>query len=205
MTVEVLTMPRPPLRRARPQERAPVVSNTRLAMIVLIAAESMLFAGLVGAYLVFRLAAPDWPPPDQPRLPLGVTAANSVVLLASVVPMTRALRTARRLDRRGLARAVAVTAILGAVFLGVQGVEWLRLLGHGLTPASGTYGATFYVLIGCHAVHVLAAVTWLAVVAHLAWRGAFTPLRHAGLEMCAIYWYFVCALWVVLFPLVYVL
>jgi cytochrome c oxidase subunit 3 len=174
-------------------------------MVVLIAAETMLFAGLIGAYLVFRLAARDWPPPSQPRLPLGVTTVNTIVLLASLVPMTRALRTARRLDRRGLARAVALTALLGSLFLAVQGAEWVRLLRHGLTPASGTYGATFYVLIGCHGVHVLAAVTWLAAVALLARRGAFTPLRHAGLEMCALYWYFVCALWVVLFPLVYVL
>jgi cytochrome c oxidase subunit 3 len=74
-----------------------------------------------------------------------------------------------------------------------------------LTLASGTYGATFYVLIGCHAFHVLIAVSWLAVVALLARRGVFTPLRHVGLEMCAIYWYFVCALWLILFPLVYVL
>lgn len=205
MAVEALTVPRPPLRRVRPQERTPVVSNTRLAMVVLLAAESMLFAGLIGAYLVFRLAAPNWPPPKQPRLPLGVTTANTVVLLASLLPMTRALRTVRRLDPRGLARAVALTALFGSVFLGVQGVEWIRLVRHGLTLGSGPYGAIFYVLIGCHAVHVLTAVGWLAVVAYLARRGTFTPLRHAGLEMCAIYWYFVCAVWLVLFPLVYVL
>jgi cytochrome c oxidase subunit 3 len=65
------------------------------------------------------------------------------------------------------------------------------------------YGATFYVLIGCHGLHVLIAVLWLAAVTLLARGGAFDAQRHAGLEMCAIYWYFVCALWVVLFPLVY--
>jgi heme/copper-type cytochrome/quinol oxidase subunit 3 len=41
------------------------------------------------------------------------------------------------------------------------------------------------------------------VTAVRARAGAFTPARHAGREMCAIYWYFVCGLWVVLFPLVY--
>ena len=50
----------------------------------------MLFAGLIGMYLVIRLSATTWPPPDQPRLPLLVTTLNTVVLFASLVPITRA-------------------------------------------------------------------------------------------------------------------
>lgn len=199
---EALVMRRrlPPL---PPLESEPPVSNTSLAMIVLITGETMLFAGLIGMYLVFRLSA-AWPPPDLPRLPLAVTALNSLVLLASILPLAGALRAIGRDDAARTARLVGATALLGVGFLAVQGAEWVRLVHHGLTLASGTYGATFYVLIGCHAAHVLTAVTWLAVVALLARTGRFTRARHAGLEMCAIYWYFVCALWVVLFPLVYV-
>jgi heme/copper-type cytochrome/quinol oxidase subunit 3 len=203
--VETLGVPRPSRRQVRHDERVPVVSNARLAMIILIGAESMFFAGLIGAYLVFRLSAHDWPPPDLPRLPLGVTTINSLLLFASVIPMTQALRTVHRVDRLGVVRGVTATTVFGTLFLAIQGAEWLRLVRHGLTLASGTYGATFYVLIGCHALHVLIAVGWLAVVAVLARRRVFTPLHFAGLEMCAIYWYFVCALWLVLFPLVYVL
>jgi cytochrome c oxidase subunit 3 len=197
-----LTMPRRTLPHTV-QEAAPPVSNTRLAMLVLIAAESMLFAGLIGTYLVFRLAQ-KWPPPDLPRLPLGLTAANSLVLFASLVPMTRALRAVRKGDRATVVRALELTALLGTLFLLVQGFEWVRLVRHGLTLGGSMYGATFYVLIGCHAAHVLVAVVWLVVTALLARRGAFRAARHAALEMCGVYWYFVCALWVVLFPLVYV-
>ena len=118
----------------------------------------------------------------------------------SVVPLSRAMRAADDAVARGL----ATTTALGATFLAVQGFEWARLVQHGLTLRSGTYGAAFYVLIGCHAVHVVVAVLWLAIMALLARRGAFTARRHGALEMCAIYWYFVCGLWAVLFPLVYV-
>ena len=45
--------------RRLPADSEPVVSNTRLAIVIVIAAETMLFAGLVGMYLVFRLSAPD--------------------------------------------------------------------------------------------------------------------------------------------------
>jgi cytochrome c oxidase subunit 3 len=191
MTAGTLTVPRRPV--SIPEVREPAVSNTRLAIVIVITAESMLFAGMIGMFLVFRLSR-AWPPPDLPRLPVGVAALNSIVLFASLVPLTRALRGAR----------VQIAALLGALFLTVQGVEWLRLLAHGLTPSSSVYGGTFYLLIGCHALHVLAAVIWLAVLAVLERRARPTWRSADGLEMCTIYWYFVCGLWAVLFPLVYV-
>lgn len=197
-----LAMPRR-IARLAVNPSAPPVSNTRLAMIVVITGESMLFAGLIGTFLVFRLSRP-WPPADLPRLPLGMTFLNTLVLFASAIPMTRALAAVRRDDRRTLVRSLALTALLGIAFLAVQGVEWIRLVRHGLTLGSSMYGATYYTLIGCHGAHVLIAVLWLAVTALLATRGVFRAAHHAPLEMCAIYWYFVCALWVVLFPLVYI-
>jgi heme/copper-type cytochrome/quinol oxidase subunit 3 len=197
-----LVMPRP--LHPRPVEPlAPPVSNTRLAMIVVIAAESMLFAGLIGTFLVFRLSARVWPPTALPRLPLGVTTLNTIVLLGSVVPMRAALRAVRRDDLAALRKGLGWSALLGAAFLAIQGGEWVRLVGHGLTAGGSLYGATFYLLIGSHGVHVLTAVVWLLATLALASAGRFTPARHAALEMCALYWYFVCALWAVLFPLVY--
>lgn len=202
MSAGTLTMPR---RHAAllPAPPPPVVSNARLAMLGLIVAETMLFAGFIGMFLVFRLAAPAWPPPNLPRLPLVLTGINSLVLFGSIIPMTLALRAVRRNDDVAVRRNVRLTATLGTLFLLVQGFEWIRLVGHGLTLGSSTYGGSFYVLIGCHAVHVFTAVVWLAIVAMLAVRGRFTATQHDGLEMCGIYWYFVSGLWAVLFPLVY--
>ena len=202
MTGGTLVMPRTTL-PSPAEPTAPPVSNARLAMIVVIAAESMLFVGLIGTFLVFRLAARVWPPADLPRLPLGVTTFNTLVLLSSVVPMSAALRAVRRDDGRALGRALVQTALLGTTFLAIQGGEWVRLVRHGLTAGGSMFGATFYMLIGCHGVHVLTAVVWLLATVVLARAGRFTAARHAALEMCAIYWYFVCALWLVLFPLVY--
>jgi heme/copper-type cytochrome/quinol oxidase subunit 3 len=109
----------------------------------------------------------------------------------------------RRDDAAAVTRNLSLATLMGVLFLAVQGFEWTRLVRHGLTLGSSIYGATFYVLIGCHAFHVLLAVLWLVTVTALAGRGFFTAAKHAPLEMCAIYWYFVCGLWVILFPLVY--
>jgi cytochrome c oxidase subunit 3 len=199
MSAGALLMPRRVSRPLAP-EREPAVSNLRLAMAVVIIAETMFFAGLVGMYLVFRLAASAWPPANLPKLPIVVTALNTVVLFASVVPLWRTAAAHRRGDAAAVAAGISWAAALGSLFLLVQGVEWIRLVGHGLTLGAGVYGGSFYVLIGAHALHVLVAVGWLGGVAWVLRRGG----RLGGaLEACALYWYFVCALWAGLFPLVY--
>jgi cytochrome c oxidase subunit 3 len=172
-------------------------------MAVFLSFEAMFFAGLIGAFLVFRLGSQVWPPAGQPRLPILVTSINTVILLISGYTMVAARRAARTGEWRGALPALSATAVLGGIFLSVQGSEWVRLIEHGLTLSAGVYGATFYTLIGCHALHVLGAVIWLLVVRFRAAGGALLRGRDTGFELCAAYWYFVVALWLVLFPLVY--
>ena len=186
-----------------PAPQRPILDNVRLAMIFLISGEIMFFGGLVSAFLVLRVSAPVWPPPLQPRLPLGVTGVNTLVLLASSVAMAAALRALARGDRDTLVRRLVVTTGLGALFLLVQGYEWARLIRFGLTLSSGVYGTTFYTLIGTHAAHVLGALVWLAVTVALAARGRFADGRTGPLRACAMYWHFVVALWPILYVAVY--
>jgi heme/copper-type cytochrome/quinol oxidase subunit 3 len=183
----------------------PPISNARLAMVIFLAFETMFFAALIGAYLVFRLGSAVWPPPDLPRLPIAVTWLNTGVLGLSALTMLRARRALGDGRRRDLERTLGATAVLGTTFLAVQGSEWVRLVRHGLTPASGVYGSTFYTLIGCHGLHVLAAVLWLLVVMVRVQRNRFTAPVRIPLELCGMYWVFVVALWAALFPLVYLL
>ena len=181
------------------------MSNARLAILILLGAEIMFFAGLIGAFLVFRLGSVTWPPSSQAdvRLPIGVTGINTIVLLLSGYTMIRALRVVRRDSQKELRRWLLVTGLLGAIFLVVQGSEWVRLVHHGFTLSSGIYGSIFYVLIGCHALHVLVAVVWELSVLAKALGGGFSADRHVGVEICTIYWTFVVGLWPILYVMVY--
>jgi heme/copper-type cytochrome/quinol oxidase subunit 3 len=181
----------------------PVVSNARIGLLMFLGAEAMFFAGLIGAFLVFRLGSPAWPPPFQPRLPVLVTGVNTVVLLVSGVTIQMALRAVRAGRLNGLGGYLLTTAFLGGLFLTVQGYEWIRLVRFGLTMSSGIYGSTFYTLIGCHGLHVFGAVLWLMVVLLQGRRGRFTAQQHTGVELCAMYWTFVVGLWPILYGLVY--
>lgn len=183
----------------------PSVPAPVLGTLFLIGGDIMLFAGLIFAFWVLRLAAPVWPPPLQPRLPVGVTAANTVVLLASSAAMVAGTRTLARGRDGALAGRLGLCALLGSLFLAIQGYEWARLIGFGLTVSSGIYGALFYTLVGAHALHVLAALVWLAVTAVLAARGRFARGRVDPVRACALYWHFVVALWPLLYASVYLL
>ena len=191
----------PPAPPVRPN--APLGSNAWLAVLMFLGAEAMFFAGLIGAFIVFRVGATVWPPPFQPRLPVGVTGVNTVILLISAVTMRMSLTAARGGDAGRLIRFLGLTGVLGAIFLAVQGYEWVELIRFGLTVSSSVYGGLFYTLIGFHALHVFGALIWLLVVFALAIQGWFSREHHVGLQTCGMYWTFVVGLWPVLYGLVY--
>lgn len=184
-------------------EPEPRINNALLAMMLFLGADLMFFVALLGAFLVFRGSSIDWPPLGQPRLPLAVTGVNTIILLASGFTMLRAMQMIRAQRMSAFVNYLLLTAALGAAFLLIQGSEWIRLVGFGLTMSSSVYGSIFYVLIGCHALHVLGAVLWLAVINFRARQNRYNAESHIGAQLCAMYWYLVVGLWPVLFVIVY--
>ena len=181
------------------------LSNAKLGILILLGAETMLFVGLIGAFLVFRMGNVTWPPLSLAniQLPRLVTGINTALLIISGFTMFQALRAIQSDRVKQLRIFLIFTGVLGLLFLVIQGSEWIQLVGKGLTLQSGVYGAIFYVLIGCHAVHVFGAVIWLAIVIGMAITGRFTSVHHTGVETCTIYWIYVVALWPILYFLVY--
>ena len=93
-------------------------------MLMLLCSEGVFFGGLIIAFLDLRLGAAQWPPPGQPRLPVGLTALNTAVLLLSSYTMGRARAAARAGDRHLLGRRLALTWGLGGLFLVVLMMAW---------------------------------------------------------------------------------
>ncbi|MEW6775341.1 MAG: cytochrome c oxidase subunit 3 [Bdellovibrionota bacterium] len=172
-------------------------------MAMFIAVEAMFFAGLASAFLVLRAGSGGtWPPLGQPRLPLEVTALNTLVLLASGAALILAERAA--LQGQKPTRLLPFSLLLGALFLAIQGSEWLRLIAQGLTLTSSVYGGLFYTLIGAHALHVLGGLAgaiwyWYSIRKSERLRDA-EKIRFRVVRM---YWLFVVGLWPVLYVLVY--
>jgi heme/copper-type cytochrome/quinol oxidase subunit 3 len=178
------------------------ISSARLAMLLFIGSESMLFAGLLAVYVALRFGSLSWPPAHL-YLPIKVTWVNTAFLLYSCYTMRQALRAGHANNQGRFVSFLSITGFLGVLFLCIQGYEWVQILREGVMTKARIYGSTFYLLIGCHALHVFGAVVWLWIVIRWARRGQLPASQFIRAELCGMYWYFVGAVWAVLFPLVY--
>jgi cytochrome c oxidase subunit 3 len=139
---------------------------------------------------------------DPWHLPL----LNTMLLLASSVTLTIAHHALRANNRTQLIIWLAITVILGAVFLFFQAEEYIEAYTQlGLTLGTGVYGSTFFLLTGFHGFHVCLGAFILLVVLIRCIKGHFTPERHFVFEAGAWYWHFVDTVWVGLFIFVYIL
>ncbi|MBZ0116627.1 MAG: cytochrome c oxidase subunit 3 [Sandaracinaceae bacterium] len=169
-------------------------------MLIFVATEVMLFVGILSAFTITKASAPfGWPPPDQPRLPLEQTAINTLALLASGVLLLIADRKFVKAPKsaRGW---VGASLVLGMAFVGLQGHEWVALIAQGLTMTSHQLGSFFYLIVGCHALHALAAILALGWTFVVLLRGSLTS---SAFRTVQVFWYFVVGIWPVLYYVVY--
>jgi heme/copper-type cytochrome/quinol oxidase subunit 3 len=179
--------------------RYQIVPHGVMGMLIFVVTEAMLFAGLISAFMIVKGAAPVWPPPDQPRLPVEATGLNTAALLASGAILYFAGRTFDR-DPEAARRPMALALGLGAFFVCSQGFEWVQLIGQGLTLTSSTHGGFFYLIVGVHGLHAIAAIGALGWAFRRLLRQELTYQLLAPVQ---IFWYFVVGVWPVLYALVY--
>jgi cytochrome c oxidase subunit III len=185
---------------SRARRRTEVFPSAVLGMTIFIVTEIMLFAAFVSAFTIMRGSASVWPPPSQPRLPVGETAFNTLLLLASGLLLYVASRRRRQFASK-LARNLWLGAIgLGTAFVLLQGREWVGLLSQGLTLQSSALGSFFYMIVGVHALH---AVVALGVLVYLWTRMGRGPVPTPTLAAGELFWYFVVGVWPVLYWRVY--
>lgn len=138
--------------------------------------------------------------------PWHIPLINTLILLSSSVTVTIAHHALRAQKRGSLILWLAITVILGFIFVYFQAVEYIEAYSHlGLTLGTGVYGATFFMLTGFHGAHVTIGAIILTVVLIRCLRGHFTPENHFAFEAGAWYWHFVDTVWVGLFIFVYIL
>ena len=184
-----------------PVRSEPLISSGVLGMLMFIFTESMFFAGLISAHTIVRsqVAGQLWPPYGQPRLAVEQTAINSLALLVSGVVLVLAWYAFRR-EASAARIPLLLSILLGMVFVGFQGVEWMALLAEGLTIQSSTYGGFFYLIVGAHGLHAVGALGGLMWAFHKLDKG---ELVASQLGTVAAFWYFVVLVWPILYLKVY--
>lgn len=184
----------------QPHGSAPRLPNRVIAVTLVVITETMLFAGLISAHIRFvsDQVGAFWPPLDQPPLPVAETAVGSMALLLSGCALLWARLSYRAASRRAPSFLLAAL-VLGAGFLGFQGIQWVGLVLEGL-DLSSAYGAFFYLIVGLHSLHTAGTLVWLAGAWTRLRRGALTPGHFAAVQ---VFWYFAVLVWPVIYFQVY--
>jgi cytochrome c oxidase subunit III len=189
------------MRIVHPAARGEVVPSGLLGMVIFVGTEVMFFAGLISAFTISKAGAPRdaWNLPAGQVLPLASTAVNTAALFASGALLWVAGRQYRA---RSLAATQSLLAaiVFGALFVMLQGREWAALIGHGVTLRSSALGAFFYVIVGTHAVHAVAALAGLGVAW---WRLRAGRLSYGFFLGAQTFWFFVVLIWPVIYVRVY--
>ncbi|WP_313088873.1 cytochrome c oxidase subunit 3 [Pseudomonas sp.] len=176
-----------------------------LAMWFFILAELTVFAILILAFAVAQWLAPEAFRESRAALDSSIGLALTLSLLTSGLLAALAVEQVRQgQSRRGA--LLLVGALLSAcVYVGLKLNEYSHLAGLGLGLEHNTFFTLYWILTGFHFLHVLLGMVILAWMAERCRRGAYRPGDSAGLESGVLYWHMVDMVWVLLFPLVYII
>ncbi len=173
-----------------------------LGLLTFLISESLMFGALFATYLILRGGAEVWPP-EGTEVELFLPTINTIILVSSSFVIHMGDSAIKKNDVKGMRLWYAITAIMGAIFLGGQAYEYLTL-GYGLT--TNIFSNCFYMMTGFHGLHVFVG---LLLILGVLWRsrrpGHYSNTKHTGIEMAEIYWHFVDIIWVILFTLLYIM
>lgn len=186
-----------------PEQEWNLPSRGRVAMYCLIIGESAIFAIFVVAYIYYIGRSLTGPTPKQV---LEIPIFNTICLLSSSFTIWLAERSLERNKIKHFGAWWALTLTLGAIFLVGTGIEWHTLIYEkGLTISTNLFGTTFYSLVGLHATHVIFGLIGLSTVLIFTLMGKVREEHSERIQVLALYWHFVDAVWVVVFTVVYIL
>jgi cytochrome c oxidase subunit III len=178
----------------------PRLSIRQLGVLVLFVSMSVLFIASIVGFWFTRLTSPHYRAPGLPDLPVGLVLSTLLIAFTSFCVWQAQLAVKRNLLESLRRWLLAWTAMAG-LFLLTQSANWFAMRPPG--DANSLYLATFFLLTGVHALHVIGGFVPLGFVLHHAWRRQYTSSSHEGLSLCAQYWHFLGGVWLVLVSMLY--
>jgi cytochrome c oxidase subunit 3 len=190
-----------------------------MGMWAFLATEVLFFGGMFTAYSVYRIFYGHAFREAGRHLSAFWGGVNTALLLVSSGAVAMAVRCAEADRRKAAAGWFLSAGVLGAGFLAIKAHEYavdfrertmpLRGLPFEFPGADADQARLFYnlyfVMTGIHAIHLIIGIALVSVMAALCWRGRFSLGRHAPAEAAGLYWHFVDAVWVFLYPLFYLI
>ena len=179
--------------------------------------ELLLFAALFLVALIVRIQHPEAPQEAARHLKFWIGAVNTVVLIVSSLTMSMAIEFSRIGWQRAMVRAMLATAALGSLFLVLKGYEYYadyeehmmpfldsRPYELSASPASRLFVNLYYVATLLHGLHLLTGISLLLGMTWIASKAGFLSRHQNWIEIYGLYWHFIDLIWIMAFPILYV-
>jgi len=185
-------------------------SHGKVGMWIYLCTDAMTFAGLLLGYALLRGRTENWPVAAD-ILGLKLSSIMTFILILSSVTMVIAQAKGEARDRKGLITYLAITAIGGMAFLGMQYIEYSHLINDwqmtladfpGYPPQ---FAQSFYIVTGFHGLHVLSGVIYLLIILGRAIAGHFDNGDCNHVEIAGLFWHFVDLVWILVFTFMYLI
>jgi cytochrome c oxidase subunit 3 len=188
-------------------------------MWIFLLSDTFIFSSFLVSYMTMRSSVTEpWPNTAEVfgldvagvSVPLLLIAIMTFVLISSSGTMAMAVNMGYRRNRKATAALMIATALLGATFVGMQALEWTKLIvSEGVRPwgnpmGAAQFGASFFMITGFHGLHVSVGVIMLLIVASKVLRGHYDRRGdYTAVEIAGLYWHFVDLVWVFIFAFFY--
>jgi cytochrome c oxidase subunit 3 len=199
----------------------------KVMMWIFLLGDTFIFGSFLIGYMNVRMSTQvAWPHPAEvfaltvggKQIPLLLVVIMTFILTSSCGTMSLAINYGFKKDRKRTFQLLLLTALLGASFVGMQAIEWTKLIHEGVRPwanpmGAAQFGASFFMITGFHGTHVTIGVIFLIITAIKVLRGDLDNMRPGFLtgrkgnyeivEILGLYWHFVDLVWVFIFAVFY--
>jgi nitric oxide reductase NorE protein len=172
---------------------------------VFIGADSVIFAILFFSFMQDRLKNPGLFEASRHTLNMNLGGLDTLILLTSSWSVALAVQAMKRDEIDREPRLLLGGAVTGLMFVASKSFEYFQKFAHGLNPGTNPFYMWYFTLTGIHLVHVVAGTSLLTYLWVRSQRGTYDHLHRAVPECVASYWHLVDLLWIVLFPLLYLM
>ncbi len=178
--------------------------STQIGFWLYLMSDCLIFATLFAIYGVLGANFAAGPSPaDLFNLPL--VAVSTGALLLSSITYGFAMLDMEEGKKGGTLVWLAITGILGAVFLGLTLYEFSHLIHLGAVPQRSAFLSSFYVLVGTHALHVAFGIIWLVTLLVQVWLKGLIPANQIRVQCLSMFWHFLDVIWIGVFTVVYLM
>lgn len=169
---------------------------------IFILGDMLIFSIIFGSYAFDRSQQHELYVQSQQLLNEAFAIANTILLLTGSLFVVLALHTARRGPSVWVNRFILLTIFSGLVFFLIKVVEYKEKIQSGYTLLTNDFFTYYYMITGLHMAHVLVGIGVLIYVMNGLKQ---SPRNLRALESGGVIWHMVDLLWIVLFPLIYLI